>query len=144
MVNYFGATEYQTGSSGKEVSQIQGMLAFLGYLQTAPDGIYGPKTKEAVQRFQSDKGLAIDGIVGPITWGALFGGAATPPAPPALIPAPKPTPAPTVIALPAGMSAQLFAGLTPVQMIVGGLGIMVLATMGLKAPRGKTRRRKRR
>lgn len=141
MHNYLGATDYQTGSTGTEVSQIQAMLAFLGYLQTAPDGIYGPKTKEAVQRFQSDKGLVIDGIVGPITWGALFGGAATPPAPPAIIPVPRPAPAPTVIALPAGTSAQLFAGLTPIQMIAGGLGIMVLVSMGLKAPRTKRRRR---
>jgi N-acetylmuramoyl-L-alanine amidase len=36
------------------------------------DGIYGPVTKRAVQAFQKARGLAVDGIVGPQTWGALF------------------------------------------------------------------------
>jgi peptidoglycan hydrolase-like protein with peptidoglycan-binding domain len=35
------------------------------------DGIFGPKTKAAVQAFQTSQGLAADGIVGPNTWPKL-------------------------------------------------------------------------
>lgn len=36
------------------------------------DGIFGPGTRAAVMEFQKQKGLAIDGIVGPDTWGAML------------------------------------------------------------------------
>ena len=35
------------------------------------DGKFGPRTETAVKAFQRDKGLQVDGIVGPITWGAI-------------------------------------------------------------------------
>jgi lysozyme family protein len=35
------------------------------------DGIYGPKTKQAVREFQKQNGLQDDGIVGPATWNAM-------------------------------------------------------------------------
>lgn len=35
------------------------------------DGIYGRETEAAVKRYQSDRGLDADGIVGPLTWAAL-------------------------------------------------------------------------
>jgi len=37
-----------------------------------PDGIFGPKTKQAVMLFQKNNSFKIDGIVGPITRGALL------------------------------------------------------------------------
>lgn len=39
-----------------------------------PDGVYGPKTKNAVAAYQSAKGLSADGICGPKTWNALITG----------------------------------------------------------------------
>jgi peptidoglycan hydrolase-like protein with peptidoglycan-binding domain len=36
-----------------------------------PDGIFGPKTKQAVMLFQKANNIKIDGIVGPITRGLL-------------------------------------------------------------------------
>jgi peptidoglycan hydrolase-like protein with peptidoglycan-binding domain len=43
------------------------------------DGIFGPVTKAAVEQFQHDAHLAVDGIVGPATWGALGGDGPEPP-----------------------------------------------------------------
>jgi peptidoglycan hydrolase-like protein with peptidoglycan-binding domain len=39
--------------------------------QVAVDGIFGPNTEAAVKAFQQSKGLAADGIVGPLTWPKL-------------------------------------------------------------------------
>jgi hypothetical protein len=36
------------------------------------DGDFGPQTEAAVKAFQRQKGLVVDGIVGPITWRALI------------------------------------------------------------------------
>jgi peptidoglycan hydrolase-like protein with peptidoglycan-binding domain len=40
-------------------------------LNLVPDGAFGPITEAAVRRFQRDRGLDSDGIVGPLTWRAL-------------------------------------------------------------------------
>lgn len=44
----------------------------LGLLGEAIDGKFGAKTEEAVKRFQHNKGLLEDGIVGQETWSALL------------------------------------------------------------------------
>jgi peptidoglycan hydrolase-like protein with peptidoglycan-binding domain len=43
------------------------------------DGIFGKVTRSAVEEFQSENGLAVDGVVGPLTWAALHGDAPQPP-----------------------------------------------------------------
>ena len=37
------------------------------------DGIFGPKTNQAVRDYQKKNGLQVDGIVGPKTWASLLG-----------------------------------------------------------------------
>lgn len=62
------------GSRGEDVSELQRQLNNNGY-NLEVDGIFGAKTQEAVRDYQSKNGLAVDGIVGVNTWGALTGGA---------------------------------------------------------------------
>jgi len=63
----------QMGSSGDEVKDLQKALLRKGINTGAVDGEFGPKTMDAVKRFQEKAGLAADGIVGPKTAEALFG-----------------------------------------------------------------------
>jgi spore germination protein len=61
------------GSRGQDVADVQSRLRALGYNPGPVDGIFGALTEQAVIRFQRDRGLTPDGIVGPITYNALFG-----------------------------------------------------------------------
>jgi len=56
------------GSKGRQVELLQQALG-----NVVVDGVYGPETEEAVQQFQTSRGLAVDGIVGPLTSAALRG-----------------------------------------------------------------------
>lgn len=58
--------EFHEGSSGPAVKSIQRALS------SSPDGYFGPKTKQAVESFQTKHGLDRDGIVGASTYRALF------------------------------------------------------------------------
>ncbi len=68
----------RTGSQGDEVKTLQERLKKLGYLSGDADGQFGPATKEAVQRFQSQHGLSADGIVGEETREILYSDIAEP------------------------------------------------------------------
>lgn len=61
------------GMEGDEVKALQQQLIALGYDlgKWGADGDFGSATENAVKAFQKDKGLAVDGIVGPSTWEAL-------------------------------------------------------------------------
>lgn len=61
------------GSSGPKVRQLQEQLDAIAAVYTAiprvtPDGIYGPRTAEAVREFQSIFGLPQTGVVDFATW----------------------------------------------------------------------------
>ena len=59
------------GSSGAEVAALQTALARHGFDPGGADGNFGPGTESAVKAFQSQAGLAADGVVGPQTAAAL-------------------------------------------------------------------------
>lgn len=61
----------KVGSQGDEVRQIQTKLKNWGYFNDKVDGIYGPKTRDAVIYFQKKNGLTADGIAGPATLKAM-------------------------------------------------------------------------
>lgn len=72
----------RAGSRGPAVSDLQSRLKAAGFDPGPIDGDFGPRTQAAVRAFQSSRGLAVDGVVGPQTWGALRGaGPAPAPAP---------------------------------------------------------------
>jgi Putative peptidoglycan-binding domain-containing protein len=64
-------TGLTTGSSGQDVTTLQGFLAELGFLDLSgiggPTGYYGPMTQEAVARYQAAVGAPSTGYFGPIT-----------------------------------------------------------------------------
>jgi peptidoglycan hydrolase-like protein with peptidoglycan-binding domain len=67
------------GSTGPAVSWLQYLLTRRTLNWNQIDGVFGPVTKSAVEEFQSSSGLSVDGIVGPLTWGALGGNDPEPP-----------------------------------------------------------------
>jgi len=62
------------GYEGPEVPDIQYRLMELGYMDyDEPTSLYGPMTKNAVELFQRQNGMQMDGIVGQATYDALMG-----------------------------------------------------------------------
>lgn len=74
-------------SHGEDVEKLQARLIELGYLKGKADGYFGPKTEDAVKRFQEKNGLKADGFAGPMTLDMLYED-------PDVIPAFTPTPRP--------------------------------------------------
>ncbi|GGT33590.1 glycoside hydrolase domain-containing protein [Streptomyces chromofuscus] len=64
----------QNGSTGEAVTRLQRSLTAALGRTVAIDGIFGSGTTQAVRDYQSSRGLGVDGIVGPATWGALQSG----------------------------------------------------------------------
>ncbi|MFC2820552.1 MAG: NlpC/P60 family protein [Veillonella sp.] len=67
------ATTLQYGDKGRNVIAVQQQLIKHGYNATDKNGVYGKETKWAVRLFQQDRGLPVDGIIGPATYNALMG-----------------------------------------------------------------------
>ena len=57
---------------GEDVKAVKDRLVALGYLHAATHDTFGDDTLEAVRSFQTASGLTADGVVGPLTWAALF------------------------------------------------------------------------
>jgi peptidoglycan hydrolase-like protein with peptidoglycan-binding domain len=71
----------KSGSSGNGVFLLQEILKSFSYPPFDPgpvDGKFGPLTKSAVEKYQDGavdydgNDLKVDGVVGPVTWRALF------------------------------------------------------------------------
>ena len=60
------------GDKNEQVRQLQVKLG------VDPVGTFGPKTEEAVKKFQAANGLTADGIVGDATWNKIMGATPTP------------------------------------------------------------------
>ncbi len=61
------------GCTGDAVKTLQEKLNAKGFDSGNVDGIFGAKTYAAVTAFQKANGLGVDGIVGKLTWGKLYG-----------------------------------------------------------------------
>ncbi len=70
-----GADALSEGSTGESVSRLQRALTAALGRTVDIDGVFGPLTAEAVREYQESRGLGVDGLVGPETWGALQAGA---------------------------------------------------------------------
>jgi len=68
------------GSTGQDVKELQQILNSNG-ANLVIDGVFGPKTLQAVIALQKQHNLLVDGIVGPQTWSKLE---SNPPVPPLL------------------------------------------------------------
>ncbi len=85
-------TTLYVGDRGEDVRKMQVRLAELGYLNDTIDGIFGQKTKKAVERFQSYNNLKVDGIAGKDTLTLLYYSTSVVTAPPEITKGPTATP----------------------------------------------------
>lgn len=70
------AAEYaviRKGDSGTFTAIAEGILAADDFYKGAIDAKFGSLLEQAVKNFQKENGLETDGIVGPKTWGKMFG-----------------------------------------------------------------------
>lgn len=72
LISTVAFASFERGDDGQEVMSIQKRLVELNYSIASIDGDFGPETEAAVKRFQSDRGLEVDGIIGPDTYRALM------------------------------------------------------------------------
>lgn len=64
-------------ATGEYVKILENRLKELGYMSRFVDSYFGTSTVDAVKRFQSDRGLAVDGSVGRNTWKELYADVST-------------------------------------------------------------------
>ena len=66
-----GSRTLRFGAVGADVAALQFALAWQGSPSGVFDGRFGPRLRAAVRRFQSARGLPVDGIAGAATFAAL-------------------------------------------------------------------------
>ena len=58
--------------NGPDVEAMQSLLKAHGYTLSGTGGVFGASSAAALRKFQQDRGLAVDGICGPMTWAELL------------------------------------------------------------------------
>src|SRR6195256_5902574 len=61
----------RVGSTGLPVRRAQKRMRLVGHDVGGVDGRYGTATEAAVKKLQQQRGLAVDGVVGPQTWSII-------------------------------------------------------------------------
>ncbi|MEV4557211.1 peptidoglycan-binding domain-containing protein [Kitasatospora sp. NPDC049285] len=61
----------RNGSSGSDVRTWQQQMAQRGWAISV-DGQFGPQSERIARAFQQEKGLQVDGVIGPVTWAAAW------------------------------------------------------------------------
>ena len=59
------------GSTGLPVRRAQKRMSLVGYDVGGVDGRYGTRTEAAVKNLQQQRGVAVDGVIGPQTWSII-------------------------------------------------------------------------
>jgi hypothetical protein len=72
VLRLFDGSDSTSPELSGEVKELQTLLKADGFSLDV-DGVFGPDTESAVKRFQTEHGLADDGVVGPLTWSVLEG-----------------------------------------------------------------------
>ena len=98
----------QVGDRGDDVRAMQEKLAEYGYLDGEIDGAYGNQTRRAVEAFQYQHGLSVDGKAGRQTLNHIYADVLVTPSP-----APTQTPAPTLAPVPSPTALPASGGQTP-------------------------------
>ncbi|MGE5381505.1 MAG: stalk domain-containing protein [Methylocystaceae bacterium] len=70
-IYYVGSGLIKDGSVGEDVRGLQLLLNDAGIAVITIDGVYGEATRQAVEKVQTEAGIAVDGVVGPDTRNAL-------------------------------------------------------------------------
>jgi hypothetical protein len=60
---YYNQPGYDTYANGSVVIQVQSRLARAGYYHGPIDGVMGPRTHYAIQAYERDRGLRVDGAI---------------------------------------------------------------------------------
>jgi peptidoglycan hydrolase-like protein with peptidoglycan-binding domain len=55
-----------------DLQRWQQQMRWRGWLRMIADGLYGPVTARVTREFQAEKGLQVDGLIGPVTWSAAW------------------------------------------------------------------------
>ena len=61
----------RVGARSPQVARMQQLIKRAGIDPGPIDGVFGPKTLAGVKAYQASRGLTVDGVAGPQTWGAL-------------------------------------------------------------------------
>ena len=66
-----GGLPLRRGDAGDAVRDLQRRLTLIGYSTDGDSHKFGTATEASLRRFQSDRGLVVDGVCGPQAWNAL-------------------------------------------------------------------------